>query len=91
MAHTEQYGPFTLSPYQGWYYWFHPKAIPDDRLRYCLARASTPSVGGVVNSEVVVERMWSNLAGGGYYSYRVLVENRSSLTATFTVAVHVFD
>lgn len=91
MAQTQVFGPYTLGAHSSWYYWFNPTAIPDERLRYCLARASTPSVGGVVTSEIWVERMWSNAAGGGYYSYRVLVENRTSSTATFTIAVHTFD
>jgi hypothetical protein len=91
MAQTQIFGPYTISPNTGWYYWFNPTAIPDDRLRYCLARASAPSVGGVITTEVWVERVWSNTAGAGYYSYRVGVENRTSATATFTIAVHTFD
>jgi|GEM_PF-5629411 len=91
MASTETLGPFTLSPGWSWYFGIDPAAIPDDRLRYCVAREVSPFVGGVVTSEVWVPRVFSNVAGSWYWSYRILVENRTSATARFTIAVHTFD
>jgi hypothetical protein len=91
MGSTQVFGPYTISPGASWYLWFNPAAIPDNRLRYCVAREVNPVVGGVVTSEVWIPAVYNNAAGGWYWSYRILVENRNSATAWCMVAVYTFD
>jgi hypothetical protein len=89
---TQIFYPFTLEAGVSWYFWFEPAAIPDDRLCYFLARGHASALdAGPTTQDVWVPRIWSNAAGGGYYSYRVLVENQNGVPIDFEIAAYLFN
>jgi hypothetical protein len=94
---TERHGPFTLGAGGSWYYWFN--ARPGDlRPRYLIPQP--PSMGTREVEGVFVPEYWvgtkmfrvpehPTYAAAGL-SYRILVQNRSSVPQEFSIAAYVF-